>query len=288
MNELKTLGEKLLKYRYILAEHVELFQTGIYPFPEEQIREWRAGLVQIHAEALIRGKEEGAARMKEYCLDIGRLLVEAGGSLDMAIENTSYSRGLFWSFIEEEVSNQEYPAEILLKAISIIDALLDVSIHSISVSFVNHFKETAIIATNSLQQIKEQQSTIEELSTPIVQTVLEDVLLVPLIGKMDECRFTSLQNKVLVSCAETGAAAVIFDFSGMGHLGDTYLFHNLDQLVQSLSLMGTESIFVGFSPSAVRQFSGEVNMDKVGTFLNFRKAMGHLFRKRGLAILPDK
>ena len=288
MNELKMLGEKLLKYRYIFADHMELFQNGVYPFEEGQIREWRAGIVQIHAKALVGGKEEGMTRMKEYCLDVGRMLVEAGGSLDMAIENTSYSRGLFWSFIEEEVSNQQYPAEILLKAISIIDALLDVSIHSISVSFVNHFKETADIATNSLLQIKEQQSMIEELSTPIVQTVLQDVLLVPLIGKMDECRFLSLQNKVLVSCAETGAEAVIFDFSGMADLGDAYLVRLLDQLVQSLSLMGTEAIFVGFSPAAVMQFTGEFNMDNVGTFLNFRKAMAHLFRKRGLAILPDR
>ncbi|MBR8646150.1 hypothetical protein KEH51_26590 [[Brevibacterium] frigoritolerans] len=84
------------------------------------------------------------------------------------------------------MSNRYYSIEILLKASSIIDAILDQFIHCVSISYVNHYKEMAKMANDSLQKIKENQEVMEELSTPIVQTVLKDVLLLPLIGRIDD------------------------------------------------------------------------------------------------------
>ncbi|MFF2289809.1 STAS domain-containing protein [Peribacillus butanolivorans] len=288
MEELKLIGEKIEKFKYILAEHIELFEEEESPFNLEVSKEVRAQLIQIHADALIHGKAQAMESMKKTGMEIGKQIVDMGIPLDKHIEEIQLVRNLFWSFIEEEVSNRYYSIEILLKASSIIDAILDQFIHCVSISYVNYYKEIAIVANESLQKIKENQEVMEELATPIVQTIFKDVLLVPLIGRMDDWRMESMQSTVLQKCADLHAEVLILDFSGITFTKENNMFLLLDQLVGALSLMGTETMFVGFSPDVVRQIVQLAFANQVKSFLSFGQALDYIFKQRGLALQPVK
>ncbi|WP_110928668.1 STAS domain-containing protein [Bacillus massiliglaciei] len=288
MEELKLLGEKLEKNKYILAEHLELFTDDDDTFNMTKGKQIRAHLIQIHADALWKDKEKALRKMEQMGGKIGDKLVSAHYSLESLIEETQFTRNLFWSFIEEEVSNRYYPMEVLLKAISIIDEVLDVFIHFVSRSFVNHYKKIADVANESLRKIQESQTVIEELSTPIVQTVLYDVLLVPVIGRINEERMNSMIPKVLQKSSEISAETVIVDFSGITHVTDEHLFFFLVQMNGALKLMGTETIYVGFNPELVRKITENDMVANFKTFLSFSQAMNHLFKQRGLALQPLK
>lgn len=285
MEELKRLGEKLIKNKYIFAEHIDLLQNDHFSFGGIMVREWRADLVQIHGEALIYGKEQAEKKMSTASLNIGKVMVESGSSINLAIENTMNSRHLFWSFIEEEVSNQKYAVNILLKAMSTIDALLDISLRSISLGFVNHYKETTNITSKSLQHIKNQESVIKTLSTPIIQTVLDGVLHIPLSGELNEERMKDLQKKVVNECKVLMVDSVIIDFTGIAEQ-DSSLFPILEKLVHSLSSMGTKTIFVGFSSFVIKEIKEYGSFSKEFVYSSFRQAINELLKDRGLKIGP--
>lgn len=285
MEELKRLGEKLIKNKYILAEHIDLLQNDHFSFGGVMVREWRADLVQIQGEALIYGKEQAEKKMSSASLNLGKVMVESGSPINLAIENTMNSRHLFWSFIEEEVSNQKYSVNILLKAMSIIDALLDISLRSISLGFVNHYKETADLTVESLKHIKNQQSLIKTLSTPIVPTVLDGVLHIPLSGELNEDRMKDLQRKIVNECKVLKADSVIIDFTGISEQ-DSNLFPILEKMIHSLSSIGTKTIFVGFSSFVIRKITGNGIFSKVLIYSSFRQAINELLKKRGLEIRP--
>jgi hypothetical protein len=59
----------------------------------------------------------------------------------------------------------------------------------------------------------------------------------------------------------------------------------LDQLVGALALMGTETMFVGFTPDVVKEIV-KLDFAKVKAFLSFRQALEYLFNQRGLALQP--
>ncbi|MFJ7745318.1 STAS domain-containing protein [Peribacillus sp. NPDC097295] len=281
--ELKLIGEKIEKFKYILVEHIELFEEDS-PYELEASKVVRAQIIQIHADALIYGKRQAMESMKEFGMKIGNRIMEIGVSLDKIIAEIQLGRNLFWSFIEEEVSNRHYSIEVLLKASSMIDAILDEFLYCMSVSYVNYYKEIAKSANESLKKIKENQEVMEELATPIVQTMLPDVLLVPLIGRIDEWRMESMQSTVLQKSTDFHAEVLILDFSGITYTKDDNMFSLLDQLVGALALMGTETMFVGFTPAVVRQIIKLDFSHQVKSFLSFAQAMEHIVKRRGITV----
>ncbi|MFJ7640315.1 STAS domain-containing protein [Peribacillus sp. NPDC097264] len=281
--ELVLIGEKIEKFKYILVQHLELFEEDS-PYDLETSKVIRAQIIQIHADALIHGKAQAMESMSEIGMRVGNRIVEMGVSLDKIIGEIQLARNLFWSFIEEEVSNRHYSIEVLLKASSIIDAVLDEFLYCMSVSFVNYYKKIAKSANESLKKVKENQEVMEELATPIVQTMLSDVLLVPLIGRIDEWRMGSLQSTVLQKCNDSHAEVMILDFSGITYTQDDNMFSLLDQLVGALALMGTETMFVGFTPAVVRQIIKLDFSHQVKSFLSFAQAMEYIVKQRGITI----
>lgn len=285
MEELKSLGEKLIKNKYIFAEHIDLLQNDHFSFGGIMVREWRADLVQIHGEALIYGIEQLEKKMSTASLNIGKVMVDSGSAINLAIENTMNFRHLFWSFIEEEVSNQKYSINILLKAMSTIDSLLDISLRSISLAFVNHYNETADLTVKSLEHIKNQQSVIKTLSTPIVQTVLDGVLHIPLSGAINDDRIKNLQQKAVNECTLLEADSVIIDFTGLSEQ-DSSLVSSLEKLVDSFSSIEINIIFVGLSSLVTRVLTGNSFFSKVLIYSSFRQAINELLKNKGLKIGP--
>ncbi|MCK1994237.1 STAS domain-containing protein [Peribacillus muralis] len=286
MEQLRMIGEKIEKFKNILVEHIELFDEEDSRYDLETSKQVRSQLIQIHADALIHGKEQAMSSMKATGMIIGKRIVDMGISLDKSIEEAQLLRNLFWSFIEEEVSNRYYSIEILLKASSIIDSILDQYIHCISISYVNHYKQMATVANESLQKIKENQEVMEELATPIVQTVLKDVLLFPMIGRVDDWRMESMQSRLLQKCADLHAEVLIIDFSGITFTKESNMLFLLEQLVGALSLMGTETVVVGFTPDVVKRIVKLDFANQVKAFLSFAQAMEFIFKQRGLALQP--
>jgi rsbT co-antagonist protein RsbR len=94
--------------------------------------------------------------------------------------------------------------------------------------------------------IGEQQATIHELSTPVLQ-VREQLLILPIIGILDSRRATQLTEQLLDAIRTHRARVVVIDVTGVPAIDETVANH-LVQTVKACRLMGAGVIITGLSP----------------------------------------
>jgi CheY-like chemotaxis protein/anti-anti-sigma regulatory factor len=92
---------------------------------------------------------------------------------------------------------------------------------------------------------REQRMQITELSTPVVE-VWDGVLLVPLVGTLDDRRSSQLSSALLEAVRAEGARVVLVDITGCTVV-DTFTAAHLINTVRSVRLLGAEAVVTGVS-----------------------------------------
>src|SRR5436853_1622953 len=93
--------------------------------------------------------------------------------------------------------------------------------------------------------IREQQQSIRELSTPVLQ-VRERLLILPIIGVIDSQRARQLTEQLLRGIRTNRARVVVIDITGVPAIDSTVANH-LVQTVDASRLMGASVIISGLS-----------------------------------------
>ncbi|HVZ72069.1 MAG TPA: protoglobin domain-containing protein [Polyangia bacterium] len=98
--------------------------------------------------------------------------------------------------------------------------------------------------------IRQQQESIRELSTPVLQ-VRERLLLLPIIGVIDTQRARFITESVLRSIRANRAKVVVMDITGVATI-DSKVANHILQTVTAARLMGTQVIVTGLSPEVAQ------------------------------------
>jgi len=93
--------------------------------------------------------------------------------------------------------------------------------------------------------IRQQQESIRELSTPVLQ-VRERLLILPIIGVLDSQRARQLTEQLLGSIQVNRAKVVVIDITGVATI-DLTVANHLVQTVEAARLMGASAIITGLS-----------------------------------------
>jgi len=93
--------------------------------------------------------------------------------------------------------------------------------------------------------IRQQQDSIRELSTPVLQ-VRERLLILPIIGVLDNQRATQLTDQLLQGIRAHRAKVVVIDITGVADI-DTSVANHLVKTVDASRLMGASVIITGLS-----------------------------------------
>jgi rsbT co-antagonist protein RsbR len=96
------------------------------------------------------------------------------------------------------------------------------------------------------QVIREQQESMLELSTPVVQ-LWKGVLAVPLIGSLDSNRTQVVMEALLQKIVETESDIAIIDITGVPTV-DTMVAQHLLKTITAAKLMGARCIVSGIRP----------------------------------------
>ena len=100
-------------------------------------------------------------------------------------------------------------------------------------------------------QMKEAYArALRELITPVIR-LHAGVLLVPLIGSLDDERMSRVAENVLERVEKEGAKVVIFDVAGVPTM-DTLVAHYLMQTTKMIRLLGARVIVTGLAAAAAR------------------------------------
>ncbi|MBM4273916.1 MAG: STAS domain-containing protein [Deltaproteobacteria bacterium] len=134
------------------------------------------------------------------------------------------------------------PEEFGGRAEELLKARFDFSALTEKLSLITF--ETYVKAREEV--IKEQQKSLLELSTPVIQ-VWEEVLILPLIGTIDSVRAKQIMESLLASIVATKSSFIIIDITGVPAV-DTEVANRFLRAMQAARLMGAESILTGISP----------------------------------------
>lgn len=94
--------------------------------------------------------------------------------------------------------------------------------------------------------IHKQQEALRELSTPVLQ-IHDELLILPIVGTIDEHRARLLKETLLTSIRDRRAKVVIMDITGVTTV-DSRVANHLLQTVDASRLMGATVIVTGLSP----------------------------------------
>jgi len=119
---------------------------------------------------------------------------------------------------------------------------------TVSVSFVEERERV----------IREQQESIRELSTPVLQ-VRERLLILPIIGVLDSQRARQLTEQLLSAIQTNRAKVVVVDITGVATI-DLKVANHLFHTVEASRLMGASVIVTGLS-SKIAQTLVDLDVD---------------------------
>ena len=145
-----------------------------------------------------------------------------------------------------------------------------------------------------LQQLRDKvkyyENIINNMSAPVIPSVVPSTILIPIAGYMFKERFNMIQTKALQYAGnhrETERA--IFDFAGVA-VEDVASFDYNDlateifQLNNSLKLMGIRPIYVGFNPRFVREIVHAGIQVEIETYVSFRAALQRLLKENNQSL----
>ena len=106
----------------------------------------------------------------------------------------------------------------------------------------------------ALRDMAAQHETIKMLSTPTL-SVWEGILVVPLVGVLDEARASEMSSALLERVQAAAAMVVIVDVTGLATLDTATAKHLIDTFA-AVSLLGGRCILTGISPANAQNMVG--------------------------------
>lgn len=135
--------------------------------------------------------------------------------------------------------------------------------------------------------IAEQQRTISELQTPVIQ-VWDGILALPVIGSLDTARAQEMNEALLQRIVETGSEIIIIDITGVPVV-DTSVAQHLLETVTAARLLGCEVLLVGIAPRiALTLVHLGLDLSGVTTRTTMAKGLELAFARLGLTVVPRR
>jgi rsbT co-antagonist protein RsbR len=145
----------------------------------------------------------------------------------------------------------------------------------------------ALGSTETLQQkldiIESQQHAIHELSSPIIQ-VWDQVLALPVIGRIDASQATSMTARMLDAVLHLRARYALIDLTGVDAVDANSAGHVLT-MIRAVGLLGCTCFICGISPSVARTIvAAGIDIQSVRTFATLHTALGAALTDLGVRV----
>lgn len=274
VSELLAKKEKEILETWIKAQaDVTALKKGL--ITEKQLREESAQFLRILVRAVAGGNLEDITA-PEYD-EVNKFLGSISGTRAYLGFSSSETATYIFSlkdtvlrFLQDEFSDQP---ELLNRAVIDFSMLMDKLGLLTFETYVKGREEV----------IREQQKSLLEVSTPVIQ-VWDEVLILPLIGTIDSARAKQIMESLLESIVTTKSSTVIMDITGVPAV-DTEVANRLLRSMQAAKLMGAECVLTGISPQ-ISQTLVHIGVDLSGvtTRASLRDGLELAFKKLKLKV----
>ena len=130
------------------------------------------------------------------------------------------------------------------------------------------------------QAFDKLKTSYEELSIPVIQ-VWDGVLVLPIIGVLDNERINRLMETMLAKITEAQSGVVIIDVTGV-HSVDTNVASHLINVTKAAKLLGTRCVVTGIKPGTAHTLVGlGVDMSEITTKRSMQEGLKYALRIAG-------
>ncbi|WP_437958897.1 PAS domain S-box protein [Sorangium sp. So ce119] len=127
------------------------------------------------------------------------------------------------------------------------------------------------------EAIHRQAILVEELSTPIIP-ITDEILVIPLVGTLDEQRLSRMTEALLQALSTRGASVVILDITGVRTM-DQQAVYGLTRSVGAARLLGAQVLLSGVRADVARALVEiGAELDGVATFGSLQGGIVHALR----------
>jgi rsbT co-antagonist protein RsbR len=129
------------------------------------------------------------------------------------------------------------------------------------------------------EAVQRQSIILEELSTPLIP-ITSDILVLPLVGSLDERRATQMIEALLQGVVSQRARVAIIDITGVRAV-DTIAVNGIVRAMQAVRMIGSEVVLTGIRPEVALALV-EINADLGGvvTFGTLQSAVDYAIKRR--------
>ena len=126
--------------------------------------------------------------------------------------------------------------------------------------------------------LDEQRALIQQLGAPIVP-IAAHVLLLPLVGPIDEARTAQITEAVLEQIARTQAEVMLVDITGVPVV-DAFVANHIVSLTRAVRLLGGQVVLVGIR-AEIAQTIIQLGVDirDIVTFANLQAGIAYALRR---------
>jgi anti-anti-sigma regulatory factor/HAMP domain-containing protein len=124
----------------------------------------------------------------------------------------------------------------------------------------------------SLDAQQQLVATVQQLSVPLLP-VLQGVVVLPVVGHVDQRRAQAIMETLLHGVAKQGATVTILDITGIASV-DTHVVELLLQATQAIELLGATPMLAGISAEMAQHLVAQgTNLGRVRTYRDLRAAI---------------
>jgi rsbT co-antagonist protein RsbR len=205
-----------------------------------------------YVEVLETGSVEA---LRRYARDLSERIIPRGVETHEVVGIVLLLRDVLARSLFEKYRND---FDLLNRVLDAYEPAANRIANTVAVSFVEERERV----------IRQQQESLLELSTPVLQ-VRERLLILPIIGVLDDMRARQLTEQLLGGIRNHRAKVVVVDITGVPDV-DQAVANSLVQTVDASRLMGAEVIITGLS-SKIAQ-----TLVTIGVDLNKMRTVGDL------------
>ncbi len=135
------------------------------------------------------------------------------------------------------------------------------------------------------EKTSELNDLIKEISSPIIP-VLEDIVVVPLLGTYDEARAEELLVKTLQNLPKYKAKYLVLDLTGLNAEFTNHAASLIDKLGSTASMIGSQTVLVGISPQMGMIITETgLNLSKFQCFQTLQHGIHYALAQNGRSII---
>jgi rsbT co-antagonist protein RsbR len=231
----------------------------------------------IIAEGIIN---EDEAPVAAYALQIGEYRARNRFSVEEMMAAFARMRNYVWEHLQTYIATSPPWTALDVRAVEDI-------LHAYQRSYFGGFSvayqdiQSDLMAQAAL--LEEQRKLVQELSTPIVP-LYEGVLLLPLVGNIDETRAAQITESVLEEIGRSQAEIILVDITGVPVI-DTHVANHLITLTRAVSLLGARVVLVGIRAEIAQTIIQlGINISGIVTCANLQTGVVYALQRKGIRI----